>query len=55
LLNDLERKVVSHLEDDTHVFPGHDDDTTSAPEGYSRGERGRSSGPERRPLSSMHA
>jgi hypothetical protein len=28
LMNDLEHKVFSRLHDDTHVYPGHGDDTT---------------------------
>jgi glyoxylase-like metal-dependent hydrolase (beta-lactamase superfamily II) len=28
LMNDLEHKIFSHLDDDTHVYPGHGDDTT---------------------------
>ena len=28
LMNDLEHKVFSRLDDDTHVYPGHGDDTT---------------------------
>jgi len=28
LMDDLEHKVFSHLDDETHVYPGHGDDTT---------------------------
>jgi glyoxylase-like metal-dependent hydrolase (beta-lactamase superfamily II) len=43
LMNDLEHKVFSRFDDDTHVYPGHGDDTTlgaerpSLPEWRERG------------------